>query len=42
MVEYVEVLVLVTIGMAVATAGLGRLLLRYFDVIDALVSLPLP
>lgn len=42
MVEYLEVLVLVTLGLAATTVGLGRLLLRYFDVIDIMISLPFP
>jgi len=40
--EYVLVLVLVTLGLVAATVPLGRLLVRHFDIIDGLASLPFP
>ncbi|MEK6606756.1 MAG: hypothetical protein AABZ30_03760 [Myxococcota bacterium] len=39
-VEYVEVLALVTLGLAAACVPLGALLLRSFDLIDTLIGLP--
>lgn len=42
MTEYLVVLVLAALGMAAAMVPLGVLLLRYWDVIDALVGLPFP
>ena len=41
-VEYLEILILVTIGMAAATIPLGIMLVRYWDVIDTLIGLPFP
>ena len=42
MVEYLEILVLVTLGAAVAMAPLGAYLLRYYDNVEFLTGLPFP
>jgi Flp pilus assembly pilin Flp len=42
MIEYLEVLVLVTLGAAVAMAPLGSYLLRYYDNVEFLSGLPFP
>ncbi len=42
MVEYLEILVLVIIGAAVAMGPLGALLLRYYDNVEFLSGLPFP
>jgi hypothetical protein len=42
MTEYLEVLVLVTLGAAVAMAPLGGYLLRYYDNVEFLSGLPFP
>jgi len=42
MVEYMEILVLVTLGAAVAMAPLGALLMRYYDNVEFLTGLPFP
>jgi len=40
--EYVALLALVSVGMTVALAAVGRLLVSYHDVIDGLCGLPFP
>ncbi|HEY7954108.1 MAG: Flp family type IVb pilin [Polyangia bacterium] len=42
MVEYLEILILVIIGAAVAMGPLGALLLRYYDNVEFLSGLPFP
>jgi Flp pilus assembly pilin Flp len=42
MVEYVEILVLVILGAAVAMAPLGAYLMRYYDNVEFLSGLPFP
>ena len=42
MVEYLEILVLVTLGAAVAMAPLGAYLVRYYDNVEFLSGLPFP
>jgi Flp pilus assembly pilin Flp len=42
MTEYMEILVLVTLGAAVAIAPLGAYLLRYYDNVEFLTGLPFP
>ena len=42
MAEYLEVLVLVTLGAAVAMAPLGGYLMRYYDNVEFLSGLPFP
>ena len=42
MVEYLEILVLVILGCAVAMAPLGALLMRYYDNVEFLSGLPFP
>jgi Flp pilus assembly pilin Flp len=42
MVEYLEILVLVILGAAVAMAPLGALLMRYYDNVEFLSGLPFP
>ena len=42
MVEYLEILVLVMIGAAVAMAPLGSYLMRYYDNVEFLSGLPFP
>ena len=42
MVEYLEILVLVTLGAAVAMAPLGAFLMRYYDNVEFLSGLPFP
>ena len=42
MVEYLEVLLLVTLGAAVAMAPLGAYLMRYYDNVEFLSGLPFP
>ena len=42
MVEYLEILLLVTIGAAVAMAPLGAYLMRYYDNVEFLSGLPFP
>lgn len=41
-VEYAEILVLVTVGAALATVPLGLYLLRFFDFLEDLVRMPYP
>lgn len=41
-VEYLEVLVLVVLGAAVAMAPLGSYLVRYYDNVEFLSGLPFP
>ena len=41
-VEYLEILLLVVIGAAVAMAPLGAYLLRYYDNVEFLTGLPFP
>jgi Flp pilus assembly pilin Flp len=42
MVEYLQILVLVIIGAAVAMAPLGALLMRYYDNVEFVSGLPFP
>ena len=42
MTEYMEILILVTIGAAVAMAPLGAYLMRYYDNVEFLSGLPFP
>ena len=42
MVEYLEILILVTLGAAVAMAPLGAYLMRYYDNVEFLTGLPFP
>ena len=42
MVEYLEILLLVTLGAAVAMAPLGAYLMRYYDNVEFLSGLPFP
>jgi Flp pilus assembly pilin Flp len=42
MVEYLEILILVTLGAAVAMAPLGMYLMRYYDNVEFLSGLPFP
>jgi Flp pilus assembly pilin Flp len=42
MVEYLEILVLVIIGAAVAMGPLGAYLVRYYDNVEFLSGLPFP
>ena len=42
MVEYLEILLLVTLGAAVAMAPLGAFLVRYYDNVEFLSGLPFP
>ena len=42
MVEYLEILLLVTLGAAVAMAPLGAFLMRYYDNVEFLSGLPFP
>ena len=42
MAEYLEVLVLVILGAAVAMAPLGSYLMRYYDNVEFLSGLPFP
>ena len=42
MVEYLEILVLVVLGAAVAMAPLGAYLMRYYDNVEFLSGLPFP
>ncbi len=42
MVEYLEILLLVTLGTAVAMAPLGAYLMRYYDNVEFLSGLPFP
>ena len=42
MVEYLEILILVILGAAVAMAPLGALLMRYYDNVEFLSGLPFP
>jgi Flp pilus assembly pilin Flp len=42
MVEYLEILLLVVIGAAVAMAPLGMYLMRYYDNVEFLSGLPFP
>jgi Flp pilus assembly pilin Flp len=42
MVEYLEILILVILGAAVAMAPLGALLMRYYDNMEFLSGLPFP
>ncbi len=42
MVEYVEILVLCILGAVVSIAPLGLYLLRYYDNVEFLSSLPFP
>jgi Flp pilus assembly pilin Flp len=42
MVEYLQILVLVIIGAAVAMAPLGALLMRYYDNVEFISGLPFP
>jgi Flp pilus assembly pilin Flp len=42
MVEYLEILILVILGAAVAMAPLGAYLLRYYDNVEFLSGLPFP
>lgn len=41
-VEYMEILVLVTLGAAIAMAPFGTYLLRYYDNVEFLTALPFP
>ncbi len=41
-VEYLEILVLVVLGAAVAMGPLGALLLRYYDNVELVTGLPFP
>lgn len=40
--EYMEILVLVTVGTAIAMAPLGTYLMRYYDNVEFLNGLPFP
>jgi Flp pilus assembly pilin Flp len=42
MVEYLEILILVVLGCAVAMAPLGTYLMRYYDNVEFLSGLPFP
>jgi Flp pilus assembly pilin Flp len=42
MTEYMEILLLVTLGTAVAMAPLGAYLMRYYDNVEFLNGLPFP
>jgi Flp pilus assembly pilin Flp len=42
MVEYLQILVLVILGAAVAMAPLGAYLVRYYDNVEFLSGLPFP
>ena len=42
MTEYLEILLLVTLGTAVAMAPLGVYLMRYYDNVEFLNGLPFP
>jgi Flp pilus assembly pilin Flp len=42
MVEYMEILILVILGAAVAMAPLGAYLMRYYDNVEFLSGLPFP
>ena len=42
MVEYLEILVLVILGAAVAMAPLGAYLMRYYDNVEFLSGMPFP
>lgn len=42
LVEYLEILLLVTLGAAVAMGPLGAYLLRYYDNVEFLTGLPFP
>lgn len=42
MTEYMEVLILITLGAAVAMAPLGAYLMRYYDNVEFLSGLPFP
>jgi Flp pilus assembly pilin Flp len=42
MTEYLEILLLVTLGAAVAMAPLGAFLMRYYDNVEFLSGLPFP
>jgi hypothetical protein len=42
MTEYLEILLLVTLGAAVAMAPLGMFLMRYYDNVEFLNGLPFP
>lgn len=42
MVEYLEILILVILGAAVAMAPLGAMLMRYYDNVEFLSGLPFP
>jgi Flp pilus assembly pilin Flp len=42
MTEYLEILLLVTLGAAVAMAPLGAYLMRYYDNVEFLSGLPFP
>ncbi len=42
MVEYLEILILVILGAAVAMAPLGTYLMRYYDNVEFLSGLPFP
>jgi len=42
MVEYLEILILVILGAAVAMAPLGAYLMRYYDNVEFLSGLPFP
>lgn len=42
MTEYMEILVLVMLGAAVAIGPLGALLMRYYDNVEFLSGLPFP
>lgn len=42
MVEYLEILVLVILGAAVAMAPLGTYLMRYYDNVEFISGLPFP
>ena len=41
-VQYMEILLLVTLGAAVAMAPLGAYLMRYYDNVEFLSGLPFP
>ena len=41
-VEYLEILLLVVVGAAVAMAPLGAYLMRYYDNVEFLTGLPFP
>ena len=42
MTEYLEILLLVTLGAAAAMAPLGAYLLRYYDNVEFLTGMPFP